>query len=538
MKKLLFISLFTLLCWFFTVDSQAATYYFADDGTDNGCTDWENPCLTLSRAEAIVGAASSGDKILFAEGDTWVITARFEVDTAGVTIGAFNKSVSGAEITTDSANKPIFDAEDNYPTTKIALVHIQSNNCTVRNLDIRNGTSWDGITWDDDYTPGNPASNQDQYPLGGYGILVANSVSGATVQYNKVSSMWHGGIYTGSSVSSLLIDGNELTDNERWYKRANAGSTKPTAGWDGNISMAGCSDVGASANCTASNNLIYDSFGEGIGVGFSSYAENNTISDTSNASLYANGKDHTVFRNNLVVHTTDSTYRKSGQTHHGGGVVVGTESGYGSVTDSQIYNNILINGREGIRLKCADVALDDIKIYSNTLIDNDWNFRINNGNVIGQSTPVLYRNNISLCTNSSSCTHYQDSDTGPPAVGLTPDYNMWFGDDDQAGTFSYADDLPANFKGGNDVTSSPLFNTMSGYTAFTAYTDLVLPTDVTPGSAGGGGVDAGDTLGSPYNTDYAGTSRPYNSIYDIGAYEFTGALPQLQGVIPAGVIFN
>lgn len=38
-------------------------------------------------------------------------------------------------------------------------------------------------------------------------------------------------------------------------------------------------------------------------------------------------------------------------------------------------------------------------------------------------------------------------------------------------------------------------------------------------------IDAGATLGAPYNTDYAGNARGYNGAWDIGAFEYIGDAP-------------
>ena len=44
--------------------------------------------------------------------------------------------------------------------------------------------------------------------------------------------------------------------------------------------------------------------------------------------------------------------------------------------------------------------------------------------------------------------------------------------------------------------------------------------------------DSGVTLGSPYNVDILGKSRPQGSAYDVGAYEYGGVAPPSPSLTP------
>lgn len=59
---------------------------------------------------------------------------------------------------------------------------------------------------------------------------------------------------------------------------------------------------------------------------------------------------------------------------------------------------------------------------------------------------------------------------------------------------------------GTDLSGDPLFNNVSSY-------DFTL-------QSGSPAIDAGVTLGTPYNVDILGISRPQGSAYDIGAFEY------------------
>jgi hypothetical protein len=49
-------------------------------------------------------------------------------------------------------------------------------------------------------------------------------------------------------------------------------------------------------------------------------------------------------------------------------------------------------------------------------------------------------------------------------------------------------------------------------------------------------IDHGTTLGTPYNIDYLGTSRPQGSAWDIGAYEYSsGSSDTTPPAAPSGL---
>lgn len=97
------------------------------------------------------------------------------------------------------------------------------------------------------------------------------------------------------------------------------------------------------------------------------------------------------------------------------------------------------------------------------------------------------------------------------------------------------------FAGSNNIcgdssscTTAPLTSGTNNATSYTSYFTSPSTGDFTL-KAGSILLDAGATLGSPYNVDIIGTSRPQGSAYDVGAFEAVQA-PSLNTTIGSSTI--
>ena len=538
MKKLILIICFALLLCFFAVDSWAATYYVSADGNDGAnCASWANRCATISRITAIDGP---GDKILFREGDTFAIAAKWILPGANMTLNACDSS--GNEITGESSSKPAIDGESTFPSFSTSsprsMIFSAYSGTTIKNIEFENGHQ--GFDYlDKTSCPNNPPScwdeDADEYDYddyGGHAIRLGTGSDDATVQYCIIHDMWTGGISVGT-ITGLLIDNNELYHNNLYYQNTEQASPYITYGWDPNIS------AWASTSSTISNNYIHSTFGEGINLGSNCTASGNIVSDTSSGALYINGRSNSTISGNLVLHTNETFYRKHDLSYHKG-IGVNVESG-GDFTlsaNNKVFNNIVINAANGIKLSCDEGGEEHYgtSIIGNTLIDNDENFTITGADYVSKTgeDPLIIRNNIFYCEDA-------DCDLGSLSNGTVDEQtfsdNLWYNSADGSDYTNMTSEL----KSGSDRTGDPLF-ARSVYVdlPITAIGDILIPSYVTP-AAGGDGVDQGYTAGSPYNVDYSGTTRPVD-LYDIGAIEYAGAPPAatapFSGMLPQGCIFN
>lgn len=197
--------------------------------------------------------------------------------------------------------------------------------------------------------------------------------------------------------------------------------------------------------------------------------DNVTVHDTTGYGLQiyysgcTNCTDGTIVKNSLIYHTATNPAEGSGA------ILISSGSGL------QIYNTIVYDGTQGIT---ADYDCAACIIYSNTVYGLSGLGISLGGSVTNASVKnnIVY-NNGSKISNSS--------------INATIDHNLC----ESSGNC-----------GSNPVIGNPLF-TNPGAGNFTL-------------QAGSPAIDHGVNLGSPYNTDYAGISRPQGAGWDIGAYEY------------------
>lgn len=217
----------------------------------------------------------------------------------------------------------------------------------------------------------------------------------------------------------------------------------------------------------------------------------------------------------------------SSASEHGQQVVGGKTSGF------QIYNCIFKDSEifvTGMHNDTSGVAGGNtgMKVFNNLVIGNVGSIfagfaTAESGEYDCTTSAEFYENTFVGCTFSTK---------GAIFVGLLSDvesyksiaYNNLFYD-------CYnpeVNNITSGSAGGIDHDYNAYYNCTETYEGEDAHAVDVASTDPFTNSEGGdytlgvngsAAVDAGYTLGSPYNIDYAGTSRPQGSAYDIGAYE-------------------
>ncbi len=163
----------------------------------------------------------------------------------------------------------------------------------------------------------------------------------------------------------------------------------------------------------------------------------------------------------------------------------------------KIYNNVFINcqGGGGILTNSSSGStyVTNLKFYSNTIVDGSGVLHLHYEPVDSNN---WVRNN--LYYNTSILLDH------PWYVNIHHDYNYWD---------STCTNKPTTEAHGQTetVAKTSIFNvpTNYDYSFKSTYSGVAL--------------NNGTTLGSPYNVDRIGVSRPQDAAYDMGAYEYSGA---------------
>lgn len=495
---------------FLASPAWAATYHIDPTAGDGGDGSFASPFNEWSDLPAM----SSGDDVYFKCATTITPNAQFVVDWTGtsgdqVVIGAYYDD--GGAVYGVSGSRPTIDGDGYYELgtdyygaqIKVAGVDYVE----VRDLHIYQAGGI-GIELEGDYT---------DFPE--HCVVDNCDVEGAARQ--------------GISCSRAPYNYNQITDNDVSGAGYGWASGLTDGTWPVAISISHCPH----SYTTISGNYVHENYGEGIGVwraeaaaaDDSGYAtiEDNLIWNNRRVDIYIDGTQYNTVRRNICLGAGTSyvsgwppggfasTVSDSRYWNHYG-IWINSEVYAASVSPAHgnvIYNNLVAGHYAGIGIDTEDTSgeLEDVLLYSNTVIDNATNFSI--GSRIGSATTsgVEFKNNISLCTSGAACAN--GSDPSWLDSKITADHNAWTG---SVPTY-FGDAATDELVDGDDIASTIDFQDIDETTALAIAAEFKL-------AVGSNLINAGATLGGPYNVDYWGTSRPVGAAYDIGAYEYTAGL--------------
>ncbi|HAG82616.1 MAG TPA: hypothetical protein DCL61_16005 [Cyanobacteria bacterium UBA12227] len=295
------------------------------------------------------------------------------------------------------------------------------------------------------------------------------------------------GIYVGhdnlKQVTDILIEGNTV-----YHTNLKNSSHNDFGGnWGNGITASG------SDNIQVINNKVYENHGEGIGLwGSDILISGNTVYDNYSVEIYLDGVGNATVQRNLIYTTNNSTYYRFG--HPAVGIQVANEGGKYQLQNNKIINNIVIGGGWGFyygNYKSGG-GMKNMLIANNTFYKGTRGL-INIDEDAGHNKTV-FTNNIFYQVNDVQMTQFSADSA------LQFHHNAWYGGSAGSGA------------GNGDVNANPM---------------LVKPGTLTARDyrlkAGSPLIEAGSRVTQVTN-DYAGSTRPLDDEYDIGAYEYFAGL--------------
>ncbi len=467
MKKFLsFIFLLSLI--FFGAEKTLAisdVFYISPTGNDETGNGTEsNPWKTFSKAISMVDA---GDTIFVKPG---IYNEMVSIDKSG-TINNRIKIFG-----TDPENK----AKIAGTTSPRSVFVVYGSNIDFANLEI-----YDSYHGDDNSSCFRVDYNSENIDI--ENILVHNCEG-------------HGILLGGKNI--------ELRDSEVYQASLDNDGTM-NSGWQSGIKISG-RDINVNQNIRVLRNVTRDNMGEGfaatksVGV----VAENNVSYNNFGVNFYVdNSKDVLLSKNFSYCIDGDGAILRDGKKSRD--FAIGDEyySDWGSkIQNVTILNNITYNCSGSIYIFRSQIsnppATDrNIKILNNTftsdsssntgstvyIADNDW-------------YGITLKNNIFKSRVAGQKLGWSDEN-----YGIISDYNLWVGGKPASSILSGANDVISSesaLKFQSTLSSNPeSFKIMSDSTA----------------------KDSGTDLFSYVYEDYFENSRPQNSLFDIGAHEFTSS---------------
>jgi hypothetical protein len=397
-----------------------------------------------------------------------------------------------------------------------------------------NGTSWtnawqsfSAINWT------SIAPGETLYISGGTDSTVYNETlavggrgtSGHQLVITKGTSTGHNGkvIINGGGTRSNCVNfgvTNDFVTLSRLYMTNSTGSiVNATAGMKGSFGSYYYTDPHEGIRIEHCE--LYLTLGSGIALKGSKnyYGYHNYIHDVTNTSSQTDGyfiqasKDFTIDGDSIIISNTNSTPHcdaiqmnqdtngvvKNCYTEHTDSKTSNSQCIYGTGGFGNIvyYNNVANMGTassNAITVQQLSGNYNSITMIGNTVYNNSTT-GMSHGLWVDTfpGTPII-KNNIVACYNHSGVGIYVSSGN----YGGT-DHNLQYNVNATRGT--------------NILTSDPLFTNRNAKN-FTL-------------QSGSPARDAGATLGTFYNTDKNGTTRPIGTAWDIGAYEYTVAGPDI-----------
>ena len=518
--------LLTLLCF----QANAATYYVDYDagsdaaaGTSTGAA-WKHcPGDANATGTAASTSLSAGDTVIFKGGVTYSSSG-----SAVITLSWSGSSGSPVTYDGNSAGswgtgKAVITSGNNASVGMYASA--TRNHITIKNFhfkDIGGYDESDAVYSGPGITTTAPAGKGVQMLAGGTGIIIQDCLFdeiGGHVnnQYISVGTINGIGIYL-VGVSDTLITGCEFTQMFAAMGFYATTTYTPVGG------------------ITVTNNLVHDYVIWGVDV---SPMNNNvgiqdiTITDNSfyNYSQMDFGnwlgdgehphRDGIFLRTALLTGTTwtnvvikNNVWYDDAPASSAGGTSCIYISGGPS---ADIYNNLFLSDPQAYGTIAVSAGTltpyQEVNVYNNTFV-TDW---VALNAVSGVTADVFtFKNNIVYNTAGTATGIALNMGTY-----VDCDYNLYF--TDYATNSWYTTYTNASYKtfaqwqalgqDANSILVDPDLTSLSGNPS----TWNAEPSTNSPA------IDAGTDLSAYFTTDIAGTARPQNSVYDIGAYELDGA---------------
>ena len=364
------------------------SYYFSNAGGGTTCSE-VSPCATLAVAQAKINAANSDDTVnlYFNKGDTWT-----ENSGTGTQIYVGTSKPIVNIDSYGSGDKPIFDGNvSDFSTAPVSGVggyyfynvffKFDKPSCTIKNVEIKNVYG-------------------DAIRIASGTSLLPSTVSGCTIHnigYCAVSC-------ASAGVSHTLIEKNLVYTCQELHRQNTDPRKVNLYNWASAIHLHTINEASTFTDNLVRYNVVYDVSGEGITVN-GGIMEYNIVGDTGSVGVYPasckNIPTSIIARYNLITMSSSTTYKN----HPGGynGIVVYDESAVGNNASliTEVYGNIIINRKNGIKFDIGygdGFPIKEVRIYNNTIIDSVvYNIVINEdsydmvvGGYIYNNASILY----------------------------------------------------------------------------------------------------------------------------------------------------
>lgn len=282
---------------------SAADYYVAPNGSDRSRGSREQPFGTIARG--LAAARSPGDNV----------TVRKGVYRPAAGLRLVNPGADGRPITLRAApdEEVVIDGLDTPKDSN--LINIATHHIRVQGLTVRNSTGIGIAAW-------GPGSRVNHVEIIGNTILHCHR-SGIYAGFNQLSD----------PVRDLVFEGNVIHDNVQRNKAS------PRPAWDFGMG------AGHSKNVTMRNNVVYQNYGEGIGLYLSDRGviEGNVSHDNFSINVYLDNATRCRVDRNFIYCTGDRDFFRFDQP--AAGVQIANER-YGPSanpsSDNVIINNVLV----------------------------------------------------------------------------------------------------------------------------------------------------------------------------------------------------
>ena len=259
-----------------------------------------------------------------------------------------------------------------------------------------------------------------------------------------------------------------------------------------------------SRNVTIKDNIIRDSYGEGIRINFCDECViiKNNITNTLNMSIYIYSSSDSIVDKNLI-RVTSNLYNSA----DGRACGIGMTPKYDEIIDNiTITNNIIIGARVGIFFfpDCSRGGYDKIKIFHNTL----WNI---------SQTPVRFDETINVpkeCEMKNNFIYVNEAKEFESKSSWSFGYNLYYNTYDVPEIY-----YDTTSKAAKQLNISTIFNTIKGCNNYDVNIDAkCFHPSKNPGKFKL--YHSGTPLTNIVYWDYSYCYRAYSIAPSIGAFEF------------------